>query len=97
MVPTTPRGFPTLGTGLKINYKWDANANGYTFASFARIKPDGTQTEIPFDTTRFAGFGGLSVEETGYHGVQDQSTRAQLSLWQTDKPRTTTENPEGTR
>jgi hypothetical protein len=50
VVPTTARG-STLGSALKINYKWDANAPTYTPASFARVNPDGAHTEIPLDAT----------------------------------------------
>jgi hypothetical protein len=95
MVPTTARGSTILGSALKINYKWDANASTYTPASFARVNPDGTQTEIPLDANSL-GFWGLPEGETRYHGLQGQGSRAHLSLWQTDKPRTTTENSEGT-
>jgi hypothetical protein len=95
-VPTTARGSTTFGSALKINYKWDANTSTYAFASLARVNPDGTLTEIPPDPTSLE-WGKLSGSETRYYGLQGQNTQAQLSLWQTDKPRITTENPEGTR
>ena len=96
VAPTTTTGSADQKSALKIDYKWDANASTYSFASFARVNPDGTETEIPLDATRWRFFG-LPEGEYRYHGVQGQSSQAQLSLWQTDKPRTTTENPKGTR
>jgi hypothetical protein len=93
VVPTTARGSANGGSALKINYKWDANASTYTPASYARVNPDGTRTEIPFDAT---GSWDLPEGESRFYGLQGQSSQAQLSLWQTDKPRTTTENSEGT-
>src|SRR5262249_8628657 len=93
-VPTKRTGSTAFGSTLKINYKWNANTTlAFTPTSIARVNPDGTQTEIPLDATRSA-FWGLPEDEFRYHGLQGQGSRAQLSLWQTDKPRATTEKPK---